>query len=198
MISAAHNGRTIGLFCRQPVLFKDRPQVGLLAGRTQGVGALPYSDDHAVGLASMASTTVRIVERSILFPEDHGKHPSRDRRRKKPARRHRNLSATKQEHDPRLEKVLKRLEAYNVTINAEKTILGADSVDFVGHYVSVDGVRPVLSNVNAILQADPPTVITQLRSFSVCATDIRHVLNFHVLCITCIRHLSLMYVLSCI
>ena len=81
----------LGLFCRQPVLFKDRPKVGLLAGRTQRVGALPYSDDHTVGLVSMASTTVRIVERSILFPVDHGKHPSRNRRRKKPARRHRDL-----------------------------------------------------------------------------------------------------------
>ena len=74
-------------------------------------------------------------------------------------------AATKQEHDRRLEKVLKRLEAYNVTINAEKTILGADAVDFVKHHVSVDGVRPLLRNVNAILQADPTTSIKQLRSF---------------------------------
>ena len=36
-----------------------------------------------------------------------------------------------------------------------------------------------------------------LQSCGVCA-DISHVLNFHVLCISCIRDLSLMYILSCI
>ena len=44
-------------------------------------------------------------------------------------------------------------------------MLEADSVDFVGHHVSVDKVRPLLSDENAILQADPPTSIKQLRSF---------------------------------
>ena len=72
-------------------------------------------------------------------------------------------AATKQEHDRRLEIVLKRLEAYNGPINAEKTVLGADAVDYVRHHVSVDGVRLLLSNVNAILRADPPTSLKQLR-----------------------------------
>lgn len=71
----------------------------------------------------------------------------------------------KHEHDERLLQVLQRLDEYNVTINAEKTVLSAQSVDFVGHHVSADGVRPLQSNVDAILQAEPPVTLKQLRSF---------------------------------
>lgn len=53
--------------------FNNRPQVLLLASRTQVVGAIPYSNDHAVGLVLVTLTTLRIVECSTLFPEDHGK-----------------------------------------------------------------------------------------------------------------------------
>jgi hypothetical protein len=71
----------------------------------------------------------------------------------------------KHEHDERLRAVLSRLDDYHVTINSEKTVLSTEEVDFVGHHVSTDGVRPLQSNVDAILCADMPITQMKLRFF---------------------------------
>ena len=46
--------------------------------------------------------------------------------------------------------------------------------------------------------ADLRVALIKSTRLAISSTDIRHVLNFRVLCISCIRALSLMYVLSCI
>ena len=56
-----------------------------------------------------------------------------------------------------------------------------------------DAVLKILSLINLYCLSKSIAVL-----YSAIASDIRHVLNFHVLCISCIRDWSFMYVLSCI
>ena len=60
------------------------------------------------------------------------------------------------------------------------------------------GAPAPLERVLAALRQERVLNETQLADLGVSPTDIRHVLNFHVLCISCIRELCFMYVLSCI
>ena len=72
---------------------------------------------------------------------------------------------TRAEHDANLNKVLKHLDEYGVTLNLQKCSIGVQKVDFVGHEVSADGVRPLQSNVKTLLEIPEPKTEKQLRSF---------------------------------
>ena len=72
---------------------------------------------------------------------------------------------TREEHDRRLLEVLRRLQLHNVTINVEKTQLSVEEVNFVGHRVSRDGIRPLHSNVSAVVSLPTPSSAEQLRRF---------------------------------
>ena len=54
---------------------------------------------------------------------------------------------------------------HNVTINVEKTTLCAREVEFVGHRVSSDGVRPLSSSIEAVAGLPPPHDASELRRF---------------------------------
>ena len=71
---------------------------------------------------------------------------------------------SKSQHDSRLEKLCKRLHDYNVLINEEKSTFGVTTVDFVGHTVSADGVKPLKSNITAIENLEVPTNCKKVRS----------------------------------
>ena len=71
---------------------------------------------------------------------------------------------SKSQHDSRLEILCKRLHDYNVLINEEKSTFGVPTVDFVGHTVSANGVRPLKSNVEAIQNLEVPTTCKKVRS----------------------------------
>lgn len=55
----------------------------------------------------------------------------------------------KGEHNQRLKFVLKRLEEFNVTLNGKKSIFGATEIDFLGHHLSKQGVKPTVSKIAA-------------------------------------------------
>ena len=64
---------------------------------------------------------------------------------------------TKAEHDDRLDHVLRRLHRYNVRLNPDKCLFGVQEMDFIGHHFSVGGVKPLQSNVEAILNMPQPS-----------------------------------------
>jgi hypothetical protein len=70
-----------------------------------------------------------------------------------------------EEHDNRLRAVLDRLCKYGATVRADKCELGKPAVDFNGHHLSADGIRPLQSNVEAVERIPPPTNQRQLRTF---------------------------------
>lgn len=62
-------------------------------------------------------------------------------------------------------KVLDRLSEYNVKIKFEKCKFFQTSVKYLGHEISEEGVRPNAEKVKAIVDAPPPTNLTQVKSY---------------------------------
>lgn len=73
------------------------------------------------------------------------------------------------EHDERLRQVLARLQHYNATVRASKCVLGVPEVEFNGHIVSANGIRPLQSNVQGIVDIPTPTNAKQLLRW-ICTT----------------------------
>jgi len=60
-------------------------------------------------------------------------------------------SATKEEHLEDLERVFKILEENGLVVNRKKCILGALSVEFLGHLVDANGIRPTVAVDQALM-----------------------------------------------
>lgn len=73
--------------------------------------------------------------------------------------------ATQEEHDQRLEAVLRRLEEAGVTLNPEKCVFSTDTIKFLGHIIGPDGIRPDPEKVKAITSMCPPTNTTEVHRF---------------------------------
>ncbi|KAL7881030.1 hypothetical protein SRHO_G00032840 [Serrasalmus rhombeus] len=65
--------------------------------------------------------------------------------------------ASKAQHDERLCQVLKKLQEEGLTLNGEKCEFRKDSIYFLGHRVSVDGVTPDHEKIKAIQEMPAPT-----------------------------------------
>ena len=65
-----------------------------------------------------------------------------------------------QQHDERLEAVLKRLLEAGVTLN-----LGTKQVKFLGHVISSNGIELAPDKVKAIADLPPPTNVQEVRTF---------------------------------
>ena len=72
---------------------------------------------------------------------------------------------TKAEHDQKLEAVFKRLSKAGLTLNKAKCVFGASEVEFLGHKLSSKGIDPGAGKVEAIVNAQPPKDIAEVRSF---------------------------------
>jgi RNase H-like domain found in reverse transcriptase/Reverse transcriptase (RNA-dependent DNA polymerase)/Integrase zinc binding domain/Integrase core domain len=89
-----------------------------------------------------------------------------------------------EEHDENLRRVLQRLQHYNATVRPDKCVIGAAEVDFNGHSISAAGVRPLQSNVDAILRIPTPADQRQLLRFVCTATYyMKFVPGFAKLCL---------------
>lgn len=73
--------------------------------------------------------------------------------------------ATQEEHDNRLNTVLKTLKFWNVTLNKDKCAIGVDKIKFLGHELSKDGIRPTHDKIQAVKQFRPPQNADEVRSF---------------------------------
>ena len=74
-------------------------------------------------------------------------------------------STSEEDHKVHLRQVFQRLSEYGILINPSKCILGVSSLEFLGHHVSSEGIRPLSSKVDAVQQFPRPTTARQLREF---------------------------------
>ena len=74
-------------------------------------------------------------------------------------------SATEEEHLEHLREVCCCLDANGIVINPKKCVLGVTSLEFLGHQVDRQGIRPLEEKVNVICQFPQPTSQRKLRQF---------------------------------
>ena len=74
-------------------------------------------------------------------------------------------SSTMEEHLQDLEKVFTILNQNGLVVNRKKCVLGKSKVEFLGHEVDSQGIRPLKEKVEAILAVKAPTTIKELQRF---------------------------------
>ena len=74
-------------------------------------------------------------------------------------------SATLEEHLEDLERVFKVLNENGLVVNRKKCVLGKSKIEFLGHEVDSQGIRPLKEKVEAILAVKAPTTIKELQRF---------------------------------
>lgn len=74
-------------------------------------------------------------------------------------------SATPEEHERHLHQLFARLSEFGVVINAAKSQFGVSELEFLGHHVGKDGIRPLPHKVKAIQEYPQPTTRRRLREF---------------------------------
>lgn len=74
-------------------------------------------------------------------------------------------TSSRQEHIEALTQIFDRFQKYNVKINESKCQFFKDRVEYLGHTLSSDGIRPLSNKVECIMSAPTPTNVTELKSF---------------------------------
>ena len=74
-------------------------------------------------------------------------------------------SKTPEEHLDHIRTVLKRLQENGLVVRFDKCTFGSDKIDFLGHEISSEGVRPMASKVEAVQQFPVPKTIKALQEF---------------------------------
>lgn len=74
-------------------------------------------------------------------------------------------SNDEEEHQKHLQIVFDRLKQYQMTINLEKCAFGKNTVKYLGHSVTKDGILPLPDKVQAILDYKEPKTAKELRRF---------------------------------
>ncbi|XP_027869193.1 uncharacterized protein K02A2.6-like [Xiphophorus couchianus] len=72
---------------------------------------------------------------------------------------------TQEEHDARLYTVLGKIQEAGITLNIDKCDLSKQSVTFLGHIISVNGVSPDPNKTEAVRKMKEPRNVSELRSF---------------------------------
>ena len=75
------------------------------------------------------------------------------------------FGSNQSEHDAHLTAALKRLEAAGVTLNPQKCEFGKQTLRFLGHVVSSEGIRADPEKTSAIQAMPPPNSVSDLRRF---------------------------------
>ena len=83
------------------------------------------------------------------------------------------FSKTWEEHLQHLTRVLQRLEANGYTVNPAKCKWAVDNVEWMGHHVTRDGLKPWQPKIQGILDIAPPKTLKQLRAFIGCVNFYR-------------------------
>ena len=74
-------------------------------------------------------------------------------------------SSSHEQHLQHLQLVLERLSDHGLLINVGKSVFGVPSLDFLGHRVDSNGIRPLEAKVEVIRNFQQPTTQRQLREF---------------------------------
>lgn len=72
---------------------------------------------------------------------------------------------TEEIHDKRLKHVLGVLEKSDITLNRAKCVFKVPIVEFLGHTLSADGIRPSIDKLDAIKRFREPKTMEEVRSF---------------------------------
>ncbi|KAK3107438.1 hypothetical protein FSP39_014641 [Pinctada imbricata] len=73
--------------------------------------------------------------------------------------------STKQEHDERLKRVLDKAREYNLKLSPDKCKLRRDSIKYVGHILSSEGVKPDPEKIRAVQSMEKPTNKQEMLTF---------------------------------
>ena len=72
---------------------------------------------------------------------------------------------TFEDHLEKLERVFARLSRAGLRVNAKKSFFARPELEYLGYWITRDGIKPVSDKVSAILKIDAPKNRTELRSF---------------------------------
>lgn len=75
------------------------------------------------------------------------------------------FSENEEEHLKHLSVVFSRLQEYGLNIQPGKCVFGATNVDFLGHHVSEEGIRPPDEKVSAIRDFEKPNTVKLMQKF---------------------------------
>ena len=73
--------------------------------------------------------------------------------------------STQEEHLKNLEEVLTRLQRAGIRLKRSKCAFMLPSVEYLGNFISAEGLHPTAEKVKAILEAPVPQNVQQLRAF---------------------------------
>lgn len=74
-------------------------------------------------------------------------------------------SKTPAEHEEHLRQLFRRLSKHGIQLNLAKCKFGVPEVEFLGYLVNADGIRPLPTRVQAILDYPKPTNVLELQRF---------------------------------
>lgn len=69
------------------------------------------------------------------------------------------------DHLAKLQKCLHRISEAGLRINAEKSYFGRDAIEYLGYWVTRNGIQPLPDKVDAMLKMEEPKTKKQLRAF---------------------------------
>jgi hypothetical protein len=88
-------------------------------------------------------------------------------------------SATMEEHAEKLARIFKRLEQANFKIQPSKCVFATDTVEYLGHIVTKEGVKPDPRKIQAVKEYPTPRTVRDVRAFiGLAGYYRRHVRNF--------------------
>ena len=70
-----------------------------------------------------------------------------------------------EEHNKTLQSVLQRASDFGITFNPDKCLFGVSEIEFYGHQITKDGLKPSPEKVEAVKEANPPESKEAVRSF---------------------------------
>ncbi len=73
-------------------------------------------------------------------------------------------SDSPEEHVTHVAAVLEMLHACGIRAHPDKSIFGADVIEYLGHNLSANGISPHYAKVSAIMALKPPRNVSKLRS----------------------------------
>lgn len=75
------------------------------------------------------------------------------------------FAAKEEEHDIRLERILNRLKNAGVLLNKEKSKIKVNKVNFLGHVLDGNGIKPSEDRVSSVCSFRQPSTVEETRSF---------------------------------
>lgn len=69
------------------------------------------------------------------------------------------------QHKEHLDKVFERFSQFGISINLSKCCFGSSKIEYLGHEVSKDGIRPLDSKIEIIKNYPKPKTVDELRRF---------------------------------